>query len=139
MCIPPFTQCPPRPYKGEVVYVMGRVWHRRHMKCQRCRVKQQDDNLWRPFIVSTLIRFKYWQSRECPLTETNLRSLSLNTAKLVCIDCYMDYTRPLCNKCAYPLKESFVSALSRKWHHDCFHCFRCNGPMPSESHLYLNI
>eukprot|EP00697_Spironema_sp_BW2_P003763 gnl/Spiro4/1499_TR809_c0_g1_i1.p1 gnl/Spiro4/1499_TR809_c0_g1~~gnl/Spiro4/1499_TR809_c0_g1_i1.p1 ORF type:complete len:514 (+),score=91.08 gnl/Spiro4/1499_TR809_c0_g1_i1:217-1542(+) len=50
--------------------------------------------------------------------------------KPLCIDC-ADANAELCGGCGLPLKSgTFLEALNKSWHIDCFVCHKCHQPFP---------
>ncbi|KAK6045550.1 hypothetical protein COOONC_16945, partial [Cooperia oncophora] len=42
----------------------------------------------------------------------------------------METQHPCCEACHLPLRETCVTAMRKKYHHECFRCYRCRGAMP---------
>ncbi|KAJ1346354.1 hypothetical protein KIN20_001119 [Parelaphostrongylus tenuis] len=97
--------------KKEAVYVLGRVWHLKHLACQVCKV---------------------------PIADAGCRVSPLNKTTPICTDCYMEIYHPPCTTCRLPLRETCLEAMGKKYHHECFRCFKCHGPMPDGKYYILN-
>jgi len=50
-----------------------------------------------------------------------------------CERCYKGLFCSRCGKCDKPIMGSVITALSKKWHVDCFTCSTCNQPFPGGS------
>ncbi|EYC28186.1 hypothetical protein Y032_0008g380 [Ancylostoma ceylanicum] len=98
-----------KPIQSDAAYVLGRVWHVRHLACKMCKAT---------------------------LTVTGCRASPLDASTPICIDCYMETQHPSCYTCHLPLRETCVTAMRKKYHHECFRCCRCRGAMPSLSLFY---
>ncbi|KHJ75904.1 LIM domain protein [Oesophagostomum dentatum] len=40
--------------------------------------------------------------------------------------------------CHLPLRETCLTALKKKYHHECFRCCRCRGAMPNGQYYLWN-
>ncbi|KAK5965768.1 LIM zinc-binding domain-containing protein, partial [Trichostrongylus colubriformis] len=76
-----------------------------------------------------------------PVTVSGCRASPQDNSTPICIDCYMETQHPCCegtlisiSACHLPLRETCVTAMRKKYHHECFRCYRCRGAMPS-SHI----
>ncbi|KJH53072.1 LIM domain protein [Dictyocaulus viviparus] len=97
--------------KGDAAYVLGRVWHLKHLHCKICAM---------------------------PLTSSGCRASPLDDSTPICIDCYMEIQHPSCYACHLPLRETCVVAMRKKYHHECFRCYKCRGSMPNGQYYLLN-
>lgn len=87
-----------QPVHGEVLQVLGKIWHTEHFCCGNC----QQPLGTQPF-------FEYEGSPHCE-------------------KCYKGMFCPRCAKCDKPIMDRIITALSKKWHLDCFSCATCNQP-----------
>ncbi|RCN37840.1 LIM domain protein [Ancylostoma caninum] len=50
----------------------------------------------------------------------------------------METQHPSCHACHLPLRETCVTAMRKKYHHECFRCCRCRGAMPNGEYYIWN-
>ncbi|CAJ0598963.1 unnamed protein product [Cylicocyclus nassatus] len=97
--------------KGDAVYVLGRIWHLQHLTCKICKTS---------------------------LSETGCHASPLDASTPICTDCYMEGQHPCCFSCHLPLRETCLIAGRKKYHHECFRCYRCRGAMPNGEYFLWN-
>ncbi|KAM9305049.1 transforming growth factor beta-1-induced transcript 1 protein [Gastrophryne carolinensis] len=146
-----------RPIAGQVVTALGRVWHPEHFVCTHCKSLIGSTNFFekdgRPYCEKDYFELHAPRCAMCdvPILQNLVTALgrTWHPEHFCCIACRKpigeegfhekegapycsdDYFRlfgAVCAGCSEAVKESYISALHRLWHPQCFVCHVCHSP-----------
>jgi len=146
-----------KPIVGQVITALGRTWHPEHFTCNQCNQELGTQNFFErdgaPYCegcyhhlfsprcagcqgaildkcISALDQTWHPECFMCADCGVQLGDDGFHEHgdAAYCKDCYFSQFAPKCGGCQLPITESFISALNKQWHQQCFVCRQCQEP-----------
>lgn len=147
-----------KPIVGQVITALARLWHPEHFMCVHCREPIGTRNFFerdsQPYCERDyhLLFSPTCASCNGPIVDKCLTALdrTWHPEHFCCCHCrhqlsdaegfhekdglvycrrdYYELFAPRCGACSNPILDSFISALNKQWHPECFVCRECSMP-----------
>ncbi|XP_029650842.1 paxillin isoform X7 [Octopus sinensis] len=151
-----------KPVVSQMITALGKVWHVEHFTCAHCTMTlgtmsfyERDNKAYcekdyhslfaprcaycnGPIVDKCVTALdKTWHPEHffCGLCGRNFGDEGFHErdGQAYCREDFLKMFAPKCGGCAQPIKDSYISALNRHWHPDCFVCWQCQVPFGNTS------
>ncbi|XP_052832710.1 PDZ and LIM domain protein Zasp isoform X1 [Octopus bimaculoides] len=142
-----------KPVVSQMITALGKVWHVEHFTCAHCNMTlgtmsfyERDNKAYcekdyhslfaprcaycnGPIVDKCVTALdKTWHPEHffCGLCGRNFGDEGFHErdGQAYCREDFLKMFAPKCGGCAQPIKDSYISALNRHWHPDCFVCWK---------------
>ncbi|CAE1312321.1 PXN [Acanthosepion pharaonis] len=151
-----------KPVVSQMITALGKVWHVEHFTCAHCKMtlgtmsfyeregkaycEQDYHNLFAPRCaycsgpitdkcVTALDKTWHPEHFFCGFCGCNFGDQGFHErdGQAYCREDFLKMFAPKCGGCGQPINDSYISALNRHWHPECFVCWDCQRPFGNMS------
>jgi paxillin len=152
-----------QPVSGRMITALGKKWHLEHFVCNSCKGALGTKTFYekdgmpycdqcyptlfspkcaycqKPVLEKCLTALdqswhpEHFFCTSCKKTFDDIHGFHEKENKPYCSDCFHGSFGPKCATCNSTITDSYITALNRQWHANCFVCQECRQPFEKGS------